>query len=266
MGFFKNITMKKKRPNRILPFLLVLLLWAGTVNGQTYFLESFDGETFPPTGWSQTQVSGTGLWERFTEGNFPSCSPYSGAGMAGYRSVSYPANTSAVIISPDVDLSGVHSPRLQFWMYRDNGITSKLDVVDYYINTTASLTNAHLLGTINRPITAEPVESASGWYMYEFDIPETYNGSENYILLKATSKYGMNNFVDEVRVYRPEAANGIPVNFDAEGVTQTAMTVKWPDNSTNETGCRVYISTDEINYTQYGSDITSTTQTETGIE
>ena len=258
--------MKKKEPNRTILFLLVILLLTGTVNGQTYFSESFDSETFPPTGWTQTQVSGTGLWERWETGNFPSCSPYSGAGMAGYRSVSYPTNTSAVLVSPAVDLSGTENLRLQFWMYRDNGITSALDVVDYYINTSASLTNAQLLGTINRPITAEPVESVSGWYMYEFDIPATYNGSENYILLKATSKYGMNMFVDEVRIYLPEAANNPPVNFLTEAISQTGMTIKWTDNSTNEAGFKVYISTDDINYSQYGNDIASTTQAETGTE
>ena len=258
--------MKQKRPNRILTFLLVLLLWAGTVNGQTYLLESFDGETFPPTGWTQSQVSGTGLWDRWTIGTTPNCMPYSGAGMLGFYSYIYPTNTSAVIISPAIDLSDVNSPRLQFWMYRDEGIPLKQDYVDFYVNTSAELTDAFLLGTINRPITAEPIESADGWYKYEFEIPEFFSGSENYILLKATSKFGMNMFVDEVRVYRPEAANGIPTSFGVEGVTQTSMTVKWTDNSTNETGFKVYISTDDINYSQYGSDITSTTQAETGTE
>jgi hypothetical protein len=179
-------------PKRIILFLLVLILVVKTINAQTYFLESFDGETFPPSGWTQTQVSGTGLWERWTTGTTPNCTPYSGAGMLGYYSYIYPTNTRAAIISPSYDLSGLSSVRLQFWMYRDDAITSKLDVVDYYINTSASLTNARLLGTVNRPITADPVESTSGWYMYEFDIPETFNGTDNYILLKATSKYGMN--------------------------------------------------------------------------
>ena len=262
----KIIAMRKRKPNMKLLFLLVFLLFAGKVAGQTYLLESFDGETFPPNGWTQTQLSGTGLWERWTLGTTPNCSPYSGSGMLGFKSFDYSANTSAVLISLSIDLSGRSNLKLQFWMYRDDGITSKLDVVDYYINTNPSLTNAYLLGTINRPITADPVESSTGWYRYEFEIPETFNGAENYILLKATSKYGMNMFVDEVRVYVPEAANNPPINFVTEGVTQTGMTVKWTDNSTNETGFRVYISTDEINYSQYNDDIPTTTKEETGNE
>ena len=221
---------------RVMLLMASLLTYSGLVLGQNFLTESFDNETFPPTGWTQEQVSGTGLWDRQTVGGNPYCLPNSGAGMIRYNSFSYSANTSAVLISPAVDLSETTGYRFQFWMYRDNGITSKLDAVDFYINTSNSLSGAYLMGTINRPITATPIESGNGWYKYEFEIPPAYNGTGNYILLKATSMYGMNIFIDDIRVYVPVAANGIPANFSANEISQTSIKVSWTDNSTNELG------------------------------
>ena len=127
--------MKKKNSNKNHLFLLVFLLFAGAAVGQNYLVESFDGETFPPNGWSQTQISGTGFWDRRTTGGNPSCSPHSGAGMIRYNCFSFSEGTSAALISPNIDLSGVENHKLQFWMYRDANLPAYLDAVYVYINT-----------------------------------------------------------------------------------------------------------------------------------
>lgn len=259
--------MKKLKPiKKPLILLMFILLWGAAI-GQNYMLESFDNVTFPPTGWLQDQVSGTGLWDRRTSGFNPTCSPQSGAGMIRFSSFTYTAGTSAVLISPSIDLSDLSGLRVQFWLYRDDSPPhlSILDAVDFYINTTGSLADAYFLGTIYRPITAEPTVAVAGWYRYDFDIPASYNGSSNYILLKGTSQGGGRNlFVDDVRIYKPLAADSPPVNFSVTDVSQTAMTINWVDNSTNEVGFKLYTSTDNVNFTQYGSNILSTTQAETG--
>jgi hypothetical protein len=248
-------------------FLFVVLLFSGTVVGQNYLLESFDGATFPPTGWTQTQLSGTGLWDRQTTGTNPTCSPQSGAGMIRYNCYNYTAGISAVLISPIVNLTGATDHKLQFWMYRDGGFTTSVDKVDAFINITNTLAGAQLLGTVNRPTTAAPIVAVAGWYKYEFAIPAGFNGAENYIFLSATSAYGNNIFVDQVRVFTPIAVNGAPITFSTSAVTQTGMTINWVDNSTNEMGFRVYMSTDGgANYTKYGSDIATTTEVGTGAD
>ncbi len=258
--------MKKFRPLKKPLIIFVFLLFCGVAVGQNYMLESFDDATFPPTGWTQTQVSGTGLWNRSTSGFNPTCSPHSGAGMARFNSYSFAAGTCAALISPSIDLTDLSGLRFNFWFFRDNGSLSDLDAVDIYINTSSSLSGAYLLGTRYRPITAEPAEASSGWYSYEFDIPSSFNGSSNYILIKATSQGGRNIFIDNVKIYKPVAADNAPVNFSASDVSQSGMTVYWDDNSTNEVGFRVYKSTDGVNYTKYGSDIPTTTQTGTGTQ
>jgi Fe-S cluster assembly iron-binding protein IscA len=258
--------MKRLKPiKKPLILLMFTLLWGAAI-GQNYMLESFDDVTFPPTGWTQTQVSGTGLWNRSTSGFNPTCSPQSGAGMIRFNSFTYDAGTSAVLTSSSINLSGITGLKLQLWFFRDNMLTSNLDVADFYINTTNSLSGAYFLGSIYRPITSVPIESASGWYSYNFDIPASYDGSENYIIIKGTSQKGRSIFIDEVRIYKPVAANNSPINFSVSGVSQSEMTVFWDDNSTNEVGFRVYISTDGTNYTKYGSDILTTTQSTTGTQ
>ena len=59
-------------------------------------------------------------------------------------------------------------------------------------------------------------------------------------------------------------ANAAPVSFTSTGVTQTGMTIGWTDNSTNETAFRIYKSTDNVTFTQQGSDIASTSVAATG--
>lgn len=261
-------TMKKLKPTKNPLILLMFTLFWGAAIGQNYMLESFDDATFPPTNWSQTQVSGTGLWDRSTAGYNPTCSPHSGAGMARFDSYLYAAGTSAALISPSIDLTDLANLRFQFWLFRDNFSLSDLDAVDIYINTTNSLSGAYLLGTRYRPITAAPAEATSGWYSYEFDIPSSYNSNSNYIIIKGT-KPGSNGrrlFIDDVRIYKPVAADNVPINFSVSGVSQSEMTVYWDDNSTNEVGFRLYISTDGTYYTKYGSDIPSATQAATGTQ
>ncbi|PKP39711.1 MAG: hypothetical protein CVT98_00750, partial [Bacteroidetes bacterium HGW-Bacteroidetes-15] len=256
--------MKKKNSAQKLIFLLVFLLFTGTIVGQDYLIESFDNTTFPPTGWTQTQISGTGLWDRQTSGSNPICTPYSGAGMARFNSYNFQVGVSAVLISSNIDLSGLSGLKFQFWMYRDDLYLDKLDAVEVYINTTNSLTDAYSIGTVYRPTTAAPVVPSNGWYQFDFEIPNTFNGNENYILLKATGQRGNNIFVDDVRIFKPVSPDSPPINFSASSVTQSGITVNWVDNSTNELGFRVFISTDDVNYTQYGSDIISTSQALTG--
>jgi len=74
-----------------------------------------------------------------------------------------------------------------------------------YINTSASLTSATLLGFVPRRggqavsgsyVSGTSTTSSSGWYQYTFTIPTTFNSSTNYIAFKAVSKYGDNIYLD----------------------------------------------------------------------
>ena len=228
-------------------FLLIALTLSGLSYGQ-YLAESFDNATFPPSGWTQTQVTGTGLWERVTAstpGTDPTCLPHSGAGMAKFNSWDYPAATSAVLISPAINLTTITAGTvLEFWMYRDNGNPTLPDSLSFWINTTASLTGATFLGKYIRLKSQAPIETGlDGWYKYQVPIPISFNTATNYIMLKSFSLYGNNMHVDDIRVQFPAAGNAAPTNMTFTNTTFGGTTVGWTDNSTNEYSFSLYMST-----------------------
>jgi hypothetical protein len=189
---------------KILFFISAFIVCYSTF-GQTFINESFDATTFPPTGWTNVQVSGTGLYTRVTAGTYPTITTHTGAGMAKYDCYNYSSGTSAMLATPSFNLTGLGTSTavVSFWMYRDNGYPTDGDSIDIYINTTSSLTGASHLGNINRARSLAPVEATDGWYKYSFNIPATYIGTTNYVIFKATSRYGNNIFIDDINIQVP---------------------------------------------------------------
>ena len=188
--------------------LASLLLATFASKGLNLLTESFDGGTFPPTGWSKTS-SGTLTWTRLTAGVFPTQSPHSGAGEANFNSW-YVSSGSADLITPAISFVGGSGIQVSFWMYRDNGYLSTADKVDVYANTTATSSGGTLLGTVNRASNLSPSVSSNGWYQYTFVVPSTFNTSTNYIIFKGTSQYGNDIFIDDVSVDNP-VCGGTPL-------------------------------------------------------
>jgi hypothetical protein len=164
--------------------------WAQTLN------ESFDGTAFPPTGWQNIQVSGSGLWKRVTTGVEPNCSPHSGAGMAEYNSYDYLAGVNALLVSPPLTFTGSSVHVFSFWEYGDSGWPIYNDSTGVYYNSTASLTGAIWLETIPR---YNPVD---GWYKHSYLLPASLTGIK-YFIFRGYSKYGNNMFLDDVSLVVP---------------------------------------------------------------
>jgi hypothetical protein len=187
---------------------LFALFTCWQINAQV-LTESFDGATFPPTGWTNTQDSGTGLWNQSTTGTNPTCTPHSGAAMARFNSYTFTNGTTAALSSAVIDLSSGDSYRATFWMYRDSGYATNEDKVEVFMNTSQNLTGATSLGVINRSSSLAPVVTSDGWYQYSFAIPSTFNTATNYVVFKATSDFGNRIFLDDVVVELiPQAAPG----------------------------------------------------------
>ncbi|MEI6899561.1 MAG: choice-of-anchor J domain-containing protein, partial [Bacteroidota bacterium] len=132
----------KKIYSLLFAMSFILSGWAQTLN------ESFDGTTFPPSGWQNIQVGGTGLWKRVTAGVEPICAPHSGAGMAEYNSYDYLGGANALLVSPQLTFTGSSVHNFSFWFYGDSGWPIYNDSLGVYYNSTASLTGATHLETI----------------------------------------------------------------------------------------------------------------------
>jgi len=170
----------------------ILSGWAQTLN------ESFDGTSFPPSGWQNIQVGGSGLWKRVTAGTEPTCTPHSGAGMAEYNSYDYLGGANALLVSPPLTFTGASVHVFSFWQYADSGWPIYNDSIGIYYNATASLTGATWLATIPR---FNPVD---GWYKHSYLLPASLSGTK-YLIFRGYSQYGDNMFVDDVSLVVPPA-------------------------------------------------------------
>ncbi|MHC1737811.1 MAG: choice-of-anchor J domain-containing protein [Ignavibacteriaceae bacterium] len=202
--------------NSLLKFIPLTLIFFLVLSSLSYsqttifpFIENFDNTTFPPTGWTNTQIAGSGttyIFKRVTTGTYPTCAPKSGAAMVQYNCFSYSSGSAATLITPPLYLfSGTY--RVKFWMYRDPGYNLTLDRIAVFSNTSASLTGADSLGNIYRSTTQAPVVATEGWYEYSFIIPGT-GGGMKYVILKAVSQYGNNIYLDSLTV---EEVPAVPV-------------------------------------------------------
>ena len=197
-------------------FLLIIsTAFFQNASAQVTHLESFDSPQFLPLGW--TAVGTLNGWSRRTTGTNPTCTTHTGAGMARF-SRNQNANTSQIFASPQIDFTnrGVDTPRVSYWIYRDDGFPTIADIITIYVNTTPDLTGATSLGTVFRSRTLGPVADTvptNGWYQYTYDIPAGFNSNTNYILVRGANDatQGNNIFIDDIQyVAYPVPCSGRP--------------------------------------------------------
>ena len=225
---------------------------------QTLVTESFDAATFPPINWANNATIGTSVWTRVTAGAYPVITNHSGLGMACFNSFLIAAGNTANLITPSFNLSalGGGTAQISFWMYRDIGYSTYMDSLDVYINTSANLTTATHLGKVNRVRTQTPIEIADGWYKYTYNIPATYTGTTNYIILKGSSRYGNDIYVDDILIKVLSAndagitAINSPSTSTALGTQNVQVTIK-NFGSSNLTSASIGWSVDGISQTSF---------------
>lgn len=196
----------KKNYNNPLWLLIVLFAMICNVNtskAQVNHVESFDATAFPPTGWNISVLGGPNqLWVQRTVGTFPTCAPYSGAGMARFSARNTTAGTQQTMTTPVIDYSYTNgsTPTFSLWVYRDSSSTAG-DSITIFVNTSNSITGATRLGAVARSrYFILPVnELVNGWYQYTFNIPASFNTATNYIILNGTSQAGANIYIDDVQ-------------------------------------------------------------------
>jgi hypothetical protein len=219
--------------------LIVLLFAALQMNAQV-MIETFD----TALNWTPVRLSGTDTstgWSRVTTGTNPSCSPYTGAGMAKFASYDVAAGNVFALTSPSFTLDGSNTYCVKFSMFRDNGYNTDADKVAVHLVPTATTapTTTNLLGTVNRSMALTPVVSAEGWYVYQFNIPASTAGSK-FLRLVATSQYGNNIYVDNVSVQQLVTNN---LGLESVGVSSIILS----NVATNITGSFRNYGTNVVN-------------------
>jgi len=192
---------------RFLLFLVALFTLCTTNKSfaQSYLCESFDGSTFPPSGWTQSYYSSSYPWIRITSGSFPSASPHSGSGFAEFDSWDAPYGYYANLITPAINFStygATGSNQLSFWFYN---YTCCGDYMTVYVNTSASLTGASSLATLALS------GSTTGWHQYTYTLPSALSTSSSvYIMFYGYSYYGYSLYLDDVCITHIPPCSGTP--------------------------------------------------------
>ena len=248
---------------KLLLFLLIMIATSYYSTGQTIFTQNFEAVwTIPSTlspAWSGTATPADNQWQRddYTTGWTSATGSYTPAGAnstlhsARFHTYDASSGTTGDFITPVINLSAYTAGVVVVKFYYIN--TTGTDVLNVYSSNDGGTTWSASLKTLG---------VAAAWTEYTTTLPG--NSATTKIKLTATSDYGLTDIgVDEFRVINP-VIPAPPINFTASAVTQSSMTIGWTDNSTNEVGFRVYKSTDQVTYTQVGTDIASTSIATTG--
>ena len=281
--------------------IVVFALFAGiTMQGQTYFTESFEGAWYlngnsstvataagpnAPVGWKQTRVlndvapvggtsNGAQDWSQsaYSASTYlGTTTPYVGVAVYGptyspglppsgnnilwFRDGACQTGNTRRMESPIINLSSSTSPVFSF-SYSYGASSSAITVV-------ASSDGGTTWSTIYT-VPSTPTTSIS-WVNKTIPIPPSFKVANAKIGIQIAATYGSYDaYFDNFVVREGTAPTGTPITFSATAVSQTGMTIGWVDNSADETGFRIYRSTDNINFIQSGADVTSTSAATTG--
>lgn len=277
--------------------VFIALFCFSIAQGQTYMSESFEGTWYlngnnstaatpagpnAPSGWTQSRpvndvapasacaTSGGKDWGKMawsgtayasvlnTGLGTSACTPYStasaptdGSNILWFNDGYCSSGNTRRIVSPFVDLSTSSSPLMSFsYSYAGTGVVSLVGSLDG--------------GTTWNNLSTISATSSGTWVTKLVVIPAAYKISTAKFGFQVASTYGSYDvFIDKV-VVREALVPAAPITFTTTAVTSAGMTVNWVDNSTNEVAFKVYRSTDNVTFTQVGSDIASTTGPGTG--
>ena len=182
-------------------------------------------------GWSQ--ISGTymaSISAVSSATNPTVSSAQSGNNFLYWNSYSVTTGGTATLYSPSFSMVSYAGAQLSVWVYREVGGSysgSTLEGFTFYVNTTPSTAGATTLGFVPRSSIGNPTgvsgtanPTTSGWYQYTANIPSSYVGATNYILIYAYSQFGNNCFLDNLTV--TAAAHATTLASSTPGGTWTS--------------------------------------------
>lgn len=167
-----------------------------TYTPATAFTESFDGTTFPPTGWVETDVSGTtGDWSRVTSSTYPNATPHSGAAFAKFNS--YNASTGDMTRLSRTTTFSIPSTSptatAVMWVYHDTLLAGGDDQIQVQ-------TSADGLSWTDQGDVIHRYDGTTGWKEHTFDLSSLIGDGDFQIGYLGISDSGMNMYLDDVSV------------------------------------------------------------------
>jgi uncharacterized repeat protein (TIGR01451 family) len=231
----KNLTIRATGPNTIVngSFTITATGSGSTIQGFTInnatktnvFSENFDSVSAPvlPSGWEVVDVEGSnGDWVTYPGTRFPSgYNAHSGPNVVYFNSFSaFNGNNARLYRTTGLDLSGLSSAYVYFWMFHDTGLAGFSDRVQLQVSTDGGLTWNNVGSAIYR------MDGSTGWKQYSIDISSFTGQNDVRIGFLGISQWGNDCHLDDIEVKTGVASetNGIYVN-GASYVTLTGNTI-----------------------------------------
>jgi uncharacterized repeat protein (TIGR01451 family) len=231
----KNLTIRATGPNTIVngSFTITATGSGSTIQGFTInnatktnvFSENFDSVSAPtlPSGWEVVDVEGSnGDWVTYPGTRFPSgYGAHSGPNVVYFNSFSATQENNARLYrTTGLDLSGLSSAYVSFWMFHDTGFNGFNDRVQLQVSTDGGLTWNNVGSAINR------VDGSTGWKQHSISISSYTDLNDVRIGFLGISGFGNDCHLDDIEVKTgvTSETNGIFVN-GASYVTLTGNTI-----------------------------------------
>ena len=164
----------------------------------TLLSESFDGATFPPSGWAQVDTSGTaGNWARSTNTVHPAGGgTHSGAGLAYFNSYTSASGSQTRLYRTSglaIPASAV-SAAVTFWMYHDTNLSSDNDRLQLQVSTNGGGSWANVGSAVSR------VDGSTGWKQHTIPLSSYIGQSGIQVAFLGISVFGYDCHIDDVQV------------------------------------------------------------------
>ena len=215
------------------------------IREEPIFIEDFESGVFPPNCWFARQTvkapSTSGLvagidfgdeaWALAMKTNSYD-EVYNGK-YAGELKDSKPGIHTILVTQPIyVDVPTHYD--LSLWIYRDevygNRLAKEHEGLNIWVNNRPDTIGGTKLGFVNSVYTMYPIEEATGWYQYEYNIPLAGNV---YIIFEGVSggSYGM--FIDDIEVKLAPMCRKVS-DVKLSDVTTNSVKMSW-NKGLNET-------------------------------
>jgi len=187
--------------------------------------ESFEGATFPPTGWTSFDADGDGQdWLQFNN----TANAHSGDNSAQSASWnSSPLTPENLLITPAITLAG--GEKLEFWVGGQDPAWSA-EHYDVLVSTAGNTYSDIVAGTT---IHSETLANPGDWKLVSIDL-STYTGQTIYIAFihqNVTDQFRIK--LDDVKVFAPQAEDIGVLEADVAygcGLTSTEDVTIWVKN------------------------------------
>ena len=165
------------------------------------FTEGFESTTFPPNGWTIVNPDNSITWDRSTSAH------HSGTACAHVNDYSYNAAGQVDdMISPNIDISNVDSPRLSFYVAYAMYTGNAPETLSVYISTDCGSTWTSIYAKNGTALQTAPAETTlfvptiSQWRKDSISLSPYTSFSNLIFKFSNTTEYGNDLYLDDINI------------------------------------------------------------------